>query len=98
MANRPAPALGLLEGDRDRLTRMVRSSAGRAGMAQRARIVLLAADGLTNTAIAQPVGVSRPTVISWRERYASSGLAGLEDSLDRGVRGGTTIVPSWRRR
>ena len=45
MANRPAPALGLREGDRDRLTRMVRSSAGRAGLAQRARIVLLAADG-----------------------------------------------------
>ncbi|WP_139142703.1 IS630 family transposase [Humibacillus sp. DSM 29435] len=79
MANRPAPALGLREGDRDRLTRMVRASAGRAGLAQRARIVLLAADGESNTAIAQRVGVSRPTVIGWRERYAMSGLDGLED-------------------
>jgi len=58
---------------------MVRSSAGRAGLAQRARIVLLAADGESNTAIAEKVGVSRPTVIGWRERYAASGLAGLED-------------------
>ena len=48
-------------------------------MAQRARIVLLAADGESNTAIAEKVGVSRPTVIGWRERYAASGLAGLED-------------------
>ena len=51
----------------------------RAGLAQRARIVLLAADGESNTAIAAKVGVSRPTVIGWRDRYASSGIAGLDD-------------------
>lgn len=79
MANRPAPALGLREGDRDRLTRLVRSTAGRAGLAQRARIVLLAADGLSNTAIAERVGVSRPTVIGWQDRYVASGLEGLAD-------------------
>jgi len=52
----------------------------RAGLAQRARIVLLAADGMSNTAIAEKVGVSRPTVIDWRSRYESSGLAGLDDA------------------
>lgn len=41
--------------------------------------MLLAAEGESNTAIAQRVGVSRPTVIGWRERYANSGLRGLED-------------------
>lgn len=51
----------------------------RAGLAQRARIVLLAADGVANTAIAQQVGVSRPTVIGWRERYQSGGIDGLDD-------------------
>ncbi len=51
----------------------------RAGLAQRARIVLLAADGLSNTAIAERVGVARQTVLSWRDRYERSGLAGLED-------------------
>ncbi len=79
MANRPAPALALREGDREELCRRTRSSAGRAGAAQRARIVLLAADGESNTAIADKVGVSRPTVIDWRNRYAAEGIAGLAD-------------------
>ncbi len=41
--------------------------------------MLLSAEGLSNTAIAETVGVSRPTVIGWRDRYAASGLAGLDD-------------------
>jgi transposase-like protein len=48
-------------------------------LAQRARIVLLAADGVSNTEIADRVGVSRPTVIDWRARYERSGIAGLDD-------------------
>jgi DNA-binding CsgD family transcriptional regulator len=66
MPARPAPALGLHDGDRERLTGWARSSSLRAGLAQRARIVLLAADGVSNTEIANRVGVSRPTVIDWR--------------------------------
>ena len=57
----------------------VRSSGVRAGVAQRARIVLLAADGVSNTDIAARAGVSRPTVISWRARYEASGIGGLRD-------------------
>jgi transposase len=79
MANRPAPALALRLGDRERLAKLMRSRSVRAGMVQRARIVLLAAEGLSNTEIAQRVGASRPTVTAWRDRYARSGLAGLED-------------------
>ena len=75
---RVAP-LGLREGDRERLSGWMRSSTVKAGLAQRARIVLLAADGVSNTEIAERVGVSRPTVISWRARYTRSGLAGLHD-------------------
>ena len=75
---RVAP-LGLRQGDRARLVSLTRASSVRAGLAQRARILLLAADGLSNTEIAALVGVSRPTVITWRARYASSGLEGLED-------------------
>ncbi len=48
-------------------------------MAQRARIVLLAAQGLPNAEIARRVGVSGPTVLSWRNRYAAGGVAALED-------------------
>ena len=48
-------------------------------LVQRARIVLLAADGVSNTEIAKRVGVSRPTVIDWRTRYERSGMTGLDD-------------------
>lgn len=81
MANRPAPALMVRDGDRDKLERLTRSSTVRAGLAQRARIVLLAAEGLSNTEIAERVGASRPTVIGWRDRYQARGLAGLEDQV-----------------
>jgi hypothetical protein len=74
-----AQPLGLRSGDRELLESWIRSSSIRAGLALRARIVLLAADGVSNTEIAERVGVSRPTVISWRDRYASSGLKGLGD-------------------
>lgn len=79
MVNRAAAALALRVGDRERLVSMTRSSSVRAGLAQRARIVLLAAEGMSNTAIAQRVGVSRPTVLSWRAHYARGGIEGLAD-------------------
>src|SRR4051794_41372736 len=79
MANRPASALALREGDRVELERLTRASSVRAGLAQRARIVLLAADGVGNTEIAERVGVARQTVLTWRARYRDRGMAGLED-------------------
>ena len=79
MANRGAAALVLRAGDREVLSRLTRASSGRAGLAQRARIVLLAADGASNTAIADRVGVSRPTVLDWRNRYVREGVPGLDD-------------------
>jgi transposase len=84
MANRAAPALGLREGDRDELVRLTRSSSVRAGLAQRARIVLLAAEGSSNTAIADKVGATRATVIGWRGRYERSGIGGLFDEKRSG--------------
>lgn len=79
MANRPAPGLVIGDVDRDELVRWTRSSSGSAGLARRARIVLLAGEGLSNTAIAERVGVSRPTVIAWRARFAAKGITGLGD-------------------
>ena len=75
-----AAALVLRPGDDNKLVSMVRSSAGRAGLGQRARIVLLAAEGLPNAEIARRVGASRPTVICWRDRYTAGGIAALEDA------------------
>lgn len=62
------------------LERWLRSSTAPAGLAQRARIVLLGADGQTNEKTAVLVGVSLPTVRLWRRRYLASGLGGLDDS------------------
>jgi len=58
---------------------MVRASSARAGLAQRARIVLLASEGLANAEIARRVGVSGPTVLTWRNRYDAGGLDALGD-------------------
>ena len=79
MANRPVPGLVISDSDRAELARLTRSSSAPAGLAQRARIVLLAGEGVSNTTIAQKVGVSRPTVIGWRDRFVRRGLAGLGD-------------------
>jgi transposase len=80
-----AVALVLWSGDESRLSSLVRSSTVEAGLAQRARIVLLAAQGVPNAEIARRVGVSRPTVIQWRNRYAAGGISALGD-LDRSGR------------
>jgi transposase len=79
VANRPAPALALRDGDREELRRITRSSSVRAGLALRARIVLAAADGEANERIAARVGASKVTVLHWRRRYLERGLAGLAD-------------------
>jgi len=50
---------------------------------QRARIVTLASDGVTNQDIASEVGVSRPTVQLWRERFLALRIAGLEKDAPR---------------
>ncbi|MFF0991650.1 helix-turn-helix domain-containing protein, partial [Kocuria nitroreducens] len=79
MANHPAAPLLLRQGDRETLQRLVRSTSVPAGLAQRARIVLLAAEGISNTEIAQKVGTTCNTVIAWRARYGQAGIAGLVD-------------------
>ena len=53
---------------------------GAGKVAERARIVLLAADGLTGPQIAERTGCTEPTVIKWRRQHTASGLAGLEDA------------------
>jgi transposase len=84
---------------------MVRSTLIRAGLATRARIVLLAADGTPNVEIAELVGVSRPTVNLWRNRYTESGVRGLQDdpkpgrprTVDRNTILTTTLTPPPKR-
>ena len=86
MAGATAEPLLLRENDRDELVGLTRSSSVGAGLAARARIVLLAAEGTPNVEIARLVGVSRPTVNAWRARYAERGLAGLAEEKRSGRR------------
>ncbi|MGC2222599.1 MAG: helix-turn-helix domain-containing protein [Methylocella sp.] len=51
----------------------------------RAEIVLLAADGMNNCAIAATLGVSRLTVGPWRKRFAKKRFDGLDDEPRRGA-------------
>jgi transposase len=68
------------DSDRAELERRARSKGAPARVVERARIVLLAADGLSGPQIAERAGCTEPTVVKWRRQYAQSGLAGLEDA------------------
>ena len=84
MAGATAEPLLLRDNDREELVVLTRSSSVSAGLAARARIVLLAAEGTPNVEIARLVGVSRPTVNAWRTRYAERGLPGLAEEKRSG--------------
>ena len=89
-----ASALVLRVGDREELERRTRSDRVGARAAKRARIVLLAADGVANTRIAELTDSTVTTVLNWRGRYEERGIAGLADV----AKAGRTVVPpeSWR--
>ncbi len=75
----PSPALVLSEDDRAELISWTRARTLPASRVERARIVLAVADGDGTSAAARRVGVSRPTVIKWRDRYLADGVSGLVD-------------------
>jgi transposase len=72
-----APALPLDPTQQQRLEHLVRAGTTPQKVAQRARIILLASEGRPNRAIAKAVGMSRPTVLLWRARFAAAGVPGL---------------------
>jgi transposase len=67
----------LSEGQREVLETLSRSSSAAHREVVAARALLLAAEGLANTAIGKQLGVSASSVASWRQRFAEEGLAGL---------------------
>jgi transposase len=54
-------------------------------LAQRARIVLMCADGMTNKAVAAEMRLGRETVGRWRTRFVRQRFAGLSDEPRPGV-------------
>ncbi len=82
---RPLLPLELSSSDREQLESMTRSRSLAHGLVRRAEMVLLAADGWPNEAVAGAVGVSRVTVGKWRQRFLEGGLPGLHDELRPGA-------------
>lgn len=76
---RPIPALQLSDEVKKQLETMANSRSLPYAQVRRAQIILMSAQGLTNTLIAQRVGLSIRMVGIWRQRFIDQGLMGLYD-------------------
>ena len=83
---RTAPPIVLTAGEQSALASWVRGRSFPLRLVQRSRIITLAADKVPNQEIARRLGVSRPTVQLWRERFLASRIAGLEKDAPRAGR------------
>ena len=93
----PAEKLVMDAEDRRLLETWTRAHNAPQNVAMRCQVVLLAADGLANNAIAHALGISRPTVLLWRARFAASGPQALvEDAPGRGRRRSITAAKVTR--
>jgi transposase len=81
-----APKLDLSRSDRNQLVEISRYRSTPRGIALRIDIILSAADGIANHAIARSLGTSLPTVLLWRKRYQEGGMAALLEDLPRSGR------------
>jgi transposase len=77
---RTAPQIDLDPGDRVKLERLVRSLSTPQGLALRARIVLAAAERLSNQQIAEKLGATAATIGKWRTHFCNWGMSALEPS------------------
>src|SRR5262245_4778939 len=76
---RPMPELVLSDDQRQTLTRWANRPKSTQRLALRARIILACADGASNTAVAERLGVCAATVGTWRSRFVARRLDGLAD-------------------
>ena len=82
---RPLSELALSDEEYEVLTRWSRRRKTSQALAMRCRIVLACAQGKTNTAVAEEMKVTRPTVGKWRKRFVKRRLDGLMDEPRPGV-------------
>src|SRR4030095_11251817 len=73
------PELALSDEERATLQRRARRAKSSQALAERGRIVLACAEGASNAAVAERLGISRPTVTKWRSRFVARRLEGLAD-------------------
>jgi transposase len=67
----------LAPGDRERLEALIANGNTPQKHVRRARIVLLAGDGIGTDEIQRRLGASKPTIRRWRTRYVEAGVDGL---------------------
>ena len=76
---RPIPPLSLSPAEHETLERWARRPTTAQALALRARILLACGAGETNTAVAEELSVTKPTVGKWRARFIGRRLDGLLD-------------------
>jgi len=81
-----APPITLTDEQRAELTRRVAAHKTPVRAVRRARIILLAADGVPSRQISAMVGMHESNVAKWRNRFREKGLEGLEDEPRSGRR------------
>jgi transposase len=81
--SRRAASIVLSEEEQAILDGWARSRSLPVRQVQRAQIIQLAAEGVESQEIARRLGISRPTVQLWRQRFLALRLAGLEKDAPR---------------
>src|ERR1017187_9513084 len=89
---RPKRPLTLEPADKEKLELLARRPKTAQRVALRSKIVLRAAEGLSNQEIARRLGVTGATVGKWRERYRVQGMKGLSDDSRPGAPRGITAA------
>ncbi len=79
MRGRPLPPLQVSDSERAILERWLRRPKTAQALAKRAQIVLSCAEGQSNGAVAEQLGLTRQTVGKWRSRFLRTGVDGLLD-------------------
>jgi transposase len=75
--SRAAAPLAISDEQREVLETLAKSQSAQHRLVQRARVLLLAGDGVSNSEISEVAGVSRPTVLAWRDQFEKDGLVGF---------------------
>jgi transposase len=79
----PAPALSLLPSERQWLKSLASAGSTPQKLARKCKVILLASEGVSNSAIAQRIGVSRPTVIATRTAFIRGGVEAIRQAQKR---------------
>jgi transposase len=90
---RVARPVVLSDDQKNRLRSVANSKTASVRFAQRAKMILLAGDGLQDKMIAATIGVRRQAVALWRGRFLDLGLAGIAKDAPRGGRHRTARLP-----